>query len=145
MSISALIDAAVRCAKCGKGLRVCNCWTKCWCGHTNETGQPCERVDEHPRRRLLQTYRASFGCMCEARQQPAKVCAEKRSPPLKSPCRCLCHRKDVRAVLAVETEANARPRCTNTDNETNEQCIHEPGHDAICMAATEHVLEMMRK
>lgn len=40
--IERMVDAAVRCVKCG-GPVGCACWTKCpRCGRMGETGEPCD-------------------------------------------------------------------------------------------------------
>ena len=42
-SIDKMIDATVKCSKCGKpGYMTCKCWEKCECGWTKERGKKCD-------------------------------------------------------------------------------------------------------
>lgn len=44
MSLRDLIDAAVRCVKCGKGRKECACYVPCYCGWLKERGEEgCRR------------------------------------------------------------------------------------------------------
>lgn len=39
--INSMIDAAVKCTKCGAGYGKCDCWTECRCGWHYERGGQC--------------------------------------------------------------------------------------------------------
>ena len=39
--VDRMIDAAVKCTKCGAGYGRCDCWTQCRCGWSYERGGQC--------------------------------------------------------------------------------------------------------
>lgn len=71
--------------------------------------------------------RSVASCLCESRYASRKDCAINRAPPLKSPCRCSCHRKDVLNAIAKAKEADARESCESEHND-GELCYLEPNH-----------------
>lgn len=81
--INALIDAAVRCSKCGKqGFMSCDCWKRCACGITYEVGGWCRRCGPV----------TAAACVCSLPAAKRRECGDARN--LKTPCRCACHRKE---------------------------------------------------
>lgn len=90
---------------------------------------------------LLAATRAP--CTCPARHAGPRDCM--RAQGLKFDCRCGCHKKAVRSVLAIEAEANSRPRCVMVDGETEEQCVREPSHRGGCVGATGRTLGRLRR
>lgn len=39
--LDSAIDNVVKCVKCGKGMKECNCWIKCKCGWFYAIGKKC--------------------------------------------------------------------------------------------------------
>ena len=78
-----------KCSLCGTPRGTgCQCWRKCHCGMLHDRQYACPNLNCERDAADL----AADRCCCAAPAFHAKECAQMREAPLKTPCRCACHR-----------------------------------------------------